>query len=152
MEQNKVGITVEEFETLIQNMSELSAEIDQEKLALKAKQEVLDELYDKAMAMLKESGKHSYKSEHGTVSISEMMWVTVPQTPEDKEKLFAYLKDKGKDIFYKYVGVNSQSINSYVREEWELAKEDPEQALNFSIPGLGAPKMQEKISFRKGKK
>lgn len=51
----------------------------------------------------------------------------IPKTPEDKEAFMQWLRDK--DIYDLYVTVNSQSINSLVKQERAL---DPD----LVIPGL----------------
>ena len=75
--------------------------------------------------------------------------MNLPATPEDKENFFSYLKEKG--LFESLITVNSNTLNSFYMREWETVKEhgDPEEAMNFKIPGIQEPKLHEVISFRK---
>jgi hypothetical protein len=141
-------VTVEEVENLCKSIAEKRLIIDEEKSKLTEKNKELDELEAKAVRYLEDLGKKSYKSEHGTVSITEKWRVNLPQTDEDKMAFFEYLRQKG--LFEKYATVNSNSLNSYFIAEWEAIKQsDPEAALNFRLPGICEPKLHKDISFRK---
>ena len=141
-------VQVQELEDLAEQMKLLREEIDEDKKALSEKTQLLDEIEAKFVAHLKELGKTSYKSEHGTVTRVEKWRVNLPATPEDKQKFLEYIKSKGLESM---LTVNSNSLNSYYMTEWEQAKNsgDPEDALNFSIPGISEPKVHEIISFRR---
>lgn len=56
----------------------------------------------------------------------------VPQDPMEKQAFFDYLIEKG--VYDAYRTVNSNSINSFVKIEYELAKERGD--FDFKIPGL----------------
>lgn len=143
------SVTVEELEKIIQDYAVLRAEIEEEKKLMGEKTKALDELEGKIMATLKEIGKTSYKSEHGTISRVEKWRVNLPASPEEKEAFSNFLREKG--IFEKMYTFNSNTLNSYYMEEWEQAKNsgDPEDALNFRVPGINEPKVHETISFRR---
>ena len=143
------SVTVNELEEIIKQYSILRAEIEEEKKLMGEKTKALDELEGKIMATLKEIGKTSYKSEHGTISRVEKWRVNLPATPEEKAAFSEYLKSK--ELFEKMYTFNSNTLNSFYMEEWEQAKNsgDPMDALNFRVPGINEPKMHEIISFRK---
>lgn len=141
-------ITVDAIEGMAKSLKELREEIDADKAILSEKNAALDELENKIVLTLKELGKTSYRSEYGTVSRNEKWRVNLPATPEDRAEFFEYLKNKG--LFENMITVNSNTLNSYYMKEWEQAKGgDPEEALNFKVPGIGEPKLYEALSFRK---
>ena len=141
-------VTVQTLEELAEQMSVLRAEIDEDKKALSEKNGLLEEIEGKFLAHLKELGKTSYKSNFGTISKVEKWRVNLPDTPEAKEQLFAYLMEKG---LKSMLTVNSNTLNSYYMQEWEQVKAsgDAEAAMSFTVPGLKEPKLHETISFRK---
>lgn len=141
-------VTVQTLEDLAEQIAVLREEIAVDKAALSEKNELLEETEQNFLNHLKELGKTSYKSNFGTISKVEKWRVNLPDSPEAKEELQAYLIEKG---LKSMLTVNSNTLNSYYMQEWEIVKEsgDPEAAMNFSIPGLKEPKLYETISFRK---
>lgn len=107
----------EEYDEKSKAKTECGARLDAAELRVKTLLEDLDvEDYTRAMKMLK-------------VKLDIQARAKVPKTPEEKEAFFGWLKEKG--FYDTYITVNSNSINSLVKTEYELAN-DPE----FSIPGL----------------
>lgn len=141
-------VTVQTLEDLAEQIAVLREEIAVDKAALYEKNELLEETEQNFLNHLKELGKTSYKSNVGTISKVEKWRVNLPDSPEAKEELQAYLIERG---LKSMLTVNSNTLNSYYMQEWEIVKEsgDPEAAMNFSIPGLKEPKLYETISFRK---
>lgn len=141
-------VTVQTLEDLAEQIAVLREEIAVDKASLSEKNELLEETEQNFLNHLKELGKTSYKSNFGTISKVEKWRVNLPDSPEAKEELQAYLIEKG---LKSMLTVNSNTLNSYYMQEWEIVKEsgDPEAAMNFSIPGLKEPKLYETISFRK---
>lgn len=116
----------------------------------KALKEIYEETEHKVLQTLKAAKKSKYHVDGlGTVSIRNTYQVTTPKTMAAKEKLFKYLANRGKEVYYAYLTVNSQSLNSFYNKELELAKEAG--AGNFSIPGIDEPTHRETIAFRKEK-
>lgn len=143
-------ITVAQLEQAAKNIFDLRAEVDQDKNALKAKQEVLDTLEAETLDLLKAAKLDKFVASVGTVGRSARSWVTLPQTLEDKLRLLDWLKANGR--YEEYVTVNSNSINSLFQEEWDKVKQyDPEAAMDFRIPGLSEPKLKEQLRFTKAK-
>jgi trans-2-enoyl-CoA reductase len=66
------------------------------------------------------------------VSVYTKASCKIPQDPMDKQALFDWMQEKG--IYDAYRTVNSQSLNSLVKHEYDLAKERGE--FDFKIPGL----------------
>lgn len=140
-------VTVQELDELISEIAEIRELADAKKAELSDLNKKLESLELKAVAYLKELERKSYKTDAGTITIVEKWRVNVPTDPKDKNALFEYLKERG--IFDRYATVNSNSLNSFYMEEWENAKQRGE-GMDFNIPGVGAPKLVEIISFRRG--
>jgi hypothetical protein len=142
-------VTVQQLEELCKQMRELDDEIEKDKEALSEKNKKYTQLEAQAAQWLKELGKGSYKSNFGTVIRQEKWRVNLPQTPEDRDAFFGWLKERG--LFEHMITVNSNTLNSLYMKEWEVAKEspDPVDALTFSIPGIPEPKLHETVSLRR---
>lgn len=141
-------MTVADIENLARELREKRAQVEELEKPLKVANKELSELEAKIVGALKEIGKDSYKSEYGTITQVKKWRVNLPSGPEEKAKFFEFLKKEG--LFEQMTTVNSQTLNSFFMERWEqLKKEDPVGALNFSIPGIGEPKVFETLSFRK---
>lgn len=142
-----MSMTIAEFEALIGETYKLDAEITAyEKTVLKPMKARLDELEARILAQLEAEEMSSYKSKHGTVVRSRKYSVRVPQSAEDKEALFSWLRTKGDAFYYKNVSVNSQSLNSIYSTEMEIAKD--EGNFDFAIPGVGLPEVRVTLSMR----
>jgi hypothetical protein len=138
-------VTISELEELCLAIKNQREECDRIKMEAKAANEKLDELEKKMMGCLSALGKNSYKSDVGLFTVTHRISVRVPQG-DDKAAFFEWLKEKG--YYDSYVTVNSQSLNSLYRQEFEKAK--AEGSLDsFSIPGIGEPTINEVLSFRK---
>lgn len=105
------------------------------------------QLEQKCTLHLKELGRTEYKSDYGTLKIKERWTVSLPKTDLDKLEFFAWLKENG--IFERYATVNSMSLNSLFKAEWEQAKK--EGNVLFSMPGIPAPKVFEQTEFKANK-
>lgn len=114
------------------------------KNVLKEHQEKLSSLESKALEMLNELDKDSYRSNSGTIYRSSRVTWLVPKMPEERLAFFGYLREQG--VFEQMITVHSQTLNSYCKVEAEKAKERGEV---LEIPGLGTPSIQENIGFRK---
>jgi hypothetical protein len=139
-------VTVEECDALIKAVAEGRAKRDALNAELTELNKSLMELEAKGVHYLKELGRKSYASEHGTLSIVEKWRVNLPGSREEKEKLFHWMHEKG--IFWEYATVNSNSLNKLHGDEWEKAKEAGE-GMDFQLPGIEPPKLSEIVSFRR---
>ena len=104
-------------------------------------------LEQKCTLHLKELERTEYSSKFGKIKIEEKWSVNLPDTPIAKSLFFEWLREKG--IFDKYATVNSRSLQSLFKAEWEQAKKIGN--LNFSLPGIEAPKLFEKTDFKPNK-
>lgn len=145
------GVTLQEFEKLCENLFERrqqAEEVDQ-----KAKEEwaAVALLEKRVLGILTHYKKDKHHvANRGTVSIMRRVSVRVPKTQEEKDAFFSYLRKKDEALYWDYLSVNSQKLNSYYKQEEEIAREEG-RSFDFKIPGVGAPTVQEIVSIRKGK-
>jgi hypothetical protein len=114
----------------------------------KAADQVVDGLELKLLEVLTNLGKTSYQSRAGTFGITHRMSVRVPSMPDDKKAFFEYLQSKG--VFDQMATVNSATLNAYYKAEAEAAAQSG-QGMEFSIPGIGEPTINQIVTFRRSK-
>lgn len=141
------AVSLQAFEELCRKTTEQDKVVDKLKAELKLEQEKADDLYAEIQKILAAHNKDNYKSAVGTFyRYSRWNW-KIPSSLEAKTKFFDFLKQKG--IFLELVSVNSNTLNSFCKAEYEAAKEAGN--VDFKVPGLEAPTAMEKIGFRKSK-
>lgn len=148
----KKPITVEQLDALIALLFQKKEEAKELEKLVTAKNVEISKVRADITAALKELGREDYKAAAGSVKLKTTWRVNLPQSDEDKQKLFDWLKERG--IFNKYATVNSNSLNSLYMAEWEAAKKRGE-GMEFEIPGVPQPKSFQTIgeyASRKGKK
>jgi len=125
------------------------ADLREDKARLNAQLKEINEaeatIEAKILTFLDEAGLQSFDGARGKVSVVNRFTVKVPQSIDDKQALFKYLQ--ARKIFYELVSVNSQTLNSFYKQEMEIAK--GEGNIDFKIPGIGEPGVKQSISFRK---
>lgn len=101
---------------------------------------------EKILAMLELMELDNFRA-HGLLFYKEnRSSVTTPKTPEEKQKLFDFLHEKG--IFLEFASVNSQTLNSLYKS---LAEEAAEKGnYDFEIPGVGKPTSFTTLKVKKG--
>ena len=140
--------TLDEFNALVKESFDLDSEIKSlENNTIKPLKARLAAADQKILAHLEALDVPNFKSSYGMVSRKKNWSCTVPKTIEDKKALEGWLKAKGEDVYYAYVGVNSNSIKALYNAERELALKNGD--MDFSVPGVGAPKLMESITRRK---
>jgi|SRR5690606_24149493 len=148
----KKPITVEQLDALIALLFQKKEEAKELEKLVTAKNVEISKVRADITVALKELGREDYKAAAGSVKLKTIWRVSLPQSDEDKQKLFDWLKERG--IFNKYATVNSNSLNSLYMAEWEDAKKRGE-GMEFEIPGVPQPKSFQTIgeyASRKGKK
>jgi hypothetical protein len=138
-----MSITVEEFETLCRDLKDKRELYELKKREASDVNAQVEAIENKLAECLDESGKDSYKSEFGTVSLSFRTSYRVPQG-DGREEFFNYLKSRGD--FDGLITVNSQTLNGWAKKEIEAAKERGEV---LEIPGLGQPSVTPMVRFSK---
>jgi hypothetical protein len=146
VETETASVTVAELDDLVRQIFDKRLVIEEAEAVVSGHNKELAKLEEKAVVYLKELGRDNYRTEWGTVSILEKWRVNLPQTDEDKQAFFQYLREKG--LFDRLATVNSNSLNSLYMAEWAAAQEEG-KGMEFSIPGIGAPKLFEALGKRK---
>ena len=141
------NVTVEQLEQLCELIRAQREKAEEAKKAYSDENTKLEQLEMRLINVLKDLGKDSYKSNVGTFSVSYRTSVRVPQG-DDKFKFFEWLKERG--LYDGIVSVNSQTLNSLYRSEFDRAKEEG-RLDEFKIPGIGDPTINPILSFRKAK-
>lgn len=145
---NQPSVTVADLDELIAKIAKKEGEIEIQEDILKEKNKELATLQGKCVQYLNELNRKNYESPSGKVTIAQKWRVNLPADDNAKRALFEHLRERG--IFDKYATVNSNSLNSLYKQDWEAAKERGE-GLEFSMPGIGAPNLFEALSFKAAK-
>ena len=144
-EKPMADITMVEFEAFIKEFAEAKEKVDQLAYEKTKATEVMDMWESKVMSVMQQFNKTSYRSSYGLLVRSERWSWKTPKSDEDKQAFYGYLKSKG--LFDTMISVNSQTLNSFAKKELELAKEEGD--LDFKLPGLGEPTLNEMIALRR---
>ena len=139
------NVTVQDLDALVKTISEKEGEVDKKSEEIKALNKELMILEQQAVTFLKDLDRDSYDSPFGKLKIDQKWRVNLPETLADKMEFFEWLKSK--DIFETYATVNSNSLNSLYFAE-QKSSDDP---MTFSLPGIPAPKLFEKLNFKRSK-
>jgi hypothetical protein len=99
----------------------------------------------KMLSMLEQSGLPNFKCDFGSVGVTHRLSVKTPKTPEDRAAFFSFLKQLG--LFDSMITVNSQTLNSFYKDQFEQAKAQGKD--DFKIPGINEETMTAILSFRK---
>lgn len=139
--------SVKEMNELLERIAELR---DRETEAADVKKKITAELEateTRLVEQLLENNLTSYRCPAGLASLSFRTSVKTPKTPEQKKAFFDYLKSIGR--YDELVSVNSQSLNSFYKEQLELAKEEGKE--DVEIPGLTEVSINPNLSFRRSR-
>lgn len=138
-----------ENEITVQKLEETIDKCFEQNLVYKeAKKEASDEhsqlkVFQKdAINLLEALEKDSYKTARGTFSFRYPDSYKTPKTVEDKKIFAEWLKSEhGEEIFWELFSVNSQSLNSFCREQASLLEEKGEMDPQFPgiEKGIGEP-------------
>lgn len=141
-------VTLNDLEALCAQIATERSICDQISAVKKEQDRKLEDQERKLLDLLRALEKTSYQSKVGTFSVSHRLSVRIPGTPEARTAFFDYLKNRG--LFEQMITVNSATLNSFYKNEFEIAKEQGD-GMDFEMPGIGEPSISETISFRKAK-
>lgn len=137
-EDQKIKHVEENHDAKLKELIDLAASIvelrDKEKEASDAKRVITAKLEIaeiKALELLQANNLKQFRAPACLLSVAFLTSAKTPKTPEDKAALFAYLKEINR---YDMVSVNSLTLNSFYKEQLELAKERGED--DIQIPGI----------------
>lgn len=138
-------ITLKDLASLMSKLKEMRDAKDEQKKKLSEMEADISKVEQKLIDYLKDSGMTSHKASGVQIILSKRVSVSQPSTPEDKEALFNYLREKGE--FEGMVSVNSQTLTSWARREIEAKKEAG--VFGWLPPGLKEPNEYDTLSLRK---
>ena len=85
----------------------------------------------------------------GTITVVVRRSVKMPKDTENKRKVFNYIQNrKGLDVLEDYLTIHSTRLNTFWKEEFEIAKQDGN--VDWILDGIGEPEKYETISMKKG--
>lgn len=145
-------VSIEELDAALVALREAELDYEQKKKVSNEASHKKDEAKEKFMSLLQAAGKDRWEAEGytGFSMYDELKW-RVPQTPDDKERFFNFIKgDKvsellgndGRDIFLKYASVNAKSLGPLCKQIKELAANE---GIDIEIPGLLPPTVEKKL-------
>lgn len=147
-EEEKRAISINEMNALTEKLRELKkvhAEKARDEKAAKTEVSIVEQ---QILSALNDSDVDTFVGTGGRVTRVRKLAVRIPATPEDKEKLFAWLeKHQGKDVADHYKTINSQALNSLYND---LLSEYAAKGEVLEIDGLEIPTYRENLSFTKG--
>lgn len=133
-------LTIAEIDNLSNTMVDLKQKIEKLDEEASGYREKFKNCERRLIAYLEQTGKDSWQSSRGDLTIRERTSVKVPRTPDDKRALFDWLTKRG--IFYEACSVNSNTLNALYRTEFEIACRE---GRDFSMPGVGSPEIFRQI-------
>lgn len=92
----------------------------------------LKRMQQEIINIMEELEINKFEGEQGTISYKYTESFKVPKDPDSRLKFFSYLRDKG--VYDEMITVNSKTLNSWAKQEAELAEDQGE--FDFQIPGL----------------
>lgn len=113
-----------------------------ESALVEAKSKAIEEQIKEALLLC---GLTNFKGNDGDITLVEKSSVKVPKDPDSREKFRQFLDEK--DMFDALWSVNSQTLNSWYREEEELAIERGE--MDFSVPGIETPSVYTELRMKR---
>jgi len=145
-ETNFEDVSVEALDQAFSSYVEARNDYDEKNKTAKEAHAIMADLEWKFLDLLKSAGKTNWNVDGlGKCSEYERTTYQTPKSAEDKKALAKYIQDKyGKESFWNLFSVNSQTLNSWVKEELQ----DTEQM----IPGLSEPSTIKKLRLTRSKK
>jgi hypothetical protein len=149
MEAATSDVSLSQMEALVKKLLELDGKIEANKReVLKPLQEEYAKIEEQIKTALESQELTSYRSKVGLITRVNRYSVRNPESTDAKKEFYKYLKNQGDDIFWDFVTPNNQKLNAYYKEQREIAKEKGD--FDFSLPGIGEPKLSSYLSIKKG--
>lgn len=86
----------------------------------------------------------TFNSKYGAITLRKKEYYPIPKESVQKDAIRKYMEEKG--IFDQYWSIHSQSYNSWVKQELEIAKEE-KRFLN--LPGVESPTISYDLAMKK---
>jgi len=140
-------ITVEQMNKHAETIRAKEAEYEAAKKISTALGKEVDSLYDMMGKMLLELGQDSFRTPLGTMVLTKRKSFKVPQGEESRNAFFAKLREM--DVFDSMITVNSNTLNSFLKAEWEAAEARGEDMVTYRFEGIEPPTISVTASLRK---
>lgn len=141
------AITVDEMNKHAQLIREKEAEYEEARKVSVALGKEVDSLYDTMGKMLLELGQENFRTPFGTMILTKRTSFKVPSDEESRNAFFEKLKEMG--VFDGMITVNSNTMNSFLKEEYKLAEARGEDMVVYKFPGIQPPTISVTASLRK---
>lgn len=116
------AVTIKELSNLCEAFQKVKEEIDIVKEELDRQEEIKKDLERKILNVFESSELTNFETPIGKITKVGRSTVKLPATPEERAKFYDYLKSKGE--FDGMISVNSNTLNSYVRQIIKNAEND----------------------------
>jgi len=140
-------ITVDDMNKKVEEIrAKEAAYEEQKKISTQLGYEV-DSLYEQIGKMLLDLGQDSFKTPLGTVSLRKRTSFKTPKDEDSRNAFFGKLKEM--DVFDSMITVNSNTLNSFLKAEWEAAEARGEDMITYRFAGIEPPTISVTASLRK---
>lgn len=131
---------------LMQKMAEKQAIINKFENQAKKENQVLMRMKAITKSVLKDLDWTEFKCPFGQIKVRPITQVTAPKSPEDKLKLFDWMREK--QIYDRYATVHATALKSLFEAEFEEASKHPEfDPMTFCLPGMVPATFYEDLKF-----
>jgi len=146
--EEKGDVSIDDMTEAVRVLREAKTAYDAKKLESNALHADMKALEERVMGLMKLAGLSEFTATgYGKVSLSELMSVKTPKSPDEKKAFFNWVRENmGDDAYYAYMSVNSNSLNSMYKQKVE---EYGERGEILSVDGLEEPTSYTKLSLRK---
>lgn len=149
----KGKLSVYDLDFLLDRLRQKNAKkVELEKI-LKRESKVFSRIKSIATAVLKDLDREDYKGPGGSISIKHIMQVKMPQTPEAKAQLWAWMREK--QIYDRYATVHATALKSLFDQELKIAQQDlgdDFDPIAFALPGMEPATYFDDLKFTPAKK
>jgi len=142
-----MSITVEEMNKKVEEIRVKEEEYEAAKTVSTSLGHEVDKLYSEIGKMLLDLGQESFKTPLATVSLRTRKSFKTPKDEESRTEFFNKLKEMG--VFESMITVNSNTLNSFLKSEFESAEARGEDMVVYKFPGIEPPTVSVTASLRK---
>jgi hypothetical protein len=147
----KGKIEIKDLDFLLEALREKNAVVDELEEQVKEQNKVIARIKGIIGSVLKDLDRADYKGPAGSIKVVSRTQVKMPQTPEEKELLWNWMREKG--IYDRYATVHATALKSLFEAELEIAKSDPEfDPVTFALPGMAPATFFEDVRFTQARK
>lgn len=141
------NISIDDLDNVVREYEQARTVYEAKSKESKEAHKILEERKLELYNLLQRAGKSKWEVEGiGKVSSYETMSFKTPKDPTAKKELAEYMQNKyGKETFWEMFSVNSMTLNSWAKQEFENDKQ------LLKIPGVDEPVARENIRFTRSK-